>query len=302
MKNNRPRILETAVEICLPLASFGYNAYKYPNPTAIAKWFIYLTNWKMMFLFGEGIVKINVMRKSSLIEADSHSEPLPIQNNDLETPLQDNSHQAPSADELKESKQVSLRIITLNMVLTADLLYWILDRSWDDTYLSVIFHSLDLAVLSTTYLYSDTPMLSHPQFKNRLVSDHVIPCLLLVTYALFYGLYQGVGNETDQVGNPPYAVLDYHGDASTRALTYVYSAALPFVMTVVNGALLKLMDVIQSKLHPETHVVKALPRFYQRVSGFVSGLLPSGIWSRRRVAESGVNSDAAPASRCCPST
>lgn len=251
MRKEKVYLTKAGVEIGLFVLSFSYNAIKYDNIIDVLKWFVYLTNWKMKFLMVDGSMEIknSCCNPSAVIPSESYSlstlelsSPQTVGSPDegpinLAFPLLPNS---------TAEKSTFRRMLTLHMVLTADLLYVALDRTVDSSYLSIPFHSLDAIVLLTAYVYCNTPVLTHNKRK-----DFFVPMAVLYAYAFFYLIYQGVFHGTNQEGEPPYEVLNYHGDQITVIKTCIYSFALPIFMPLINRTVLEITEAVQLRVHED---------------------------------------------------
>lgn len=289
------------LEMSMLAASFIRHIVEYPHQTG--KYFVYLTNYKMLSLGVDSAVKIYKIKQALNIETlkepllpEAQPDPevdgeamieLPIP--DLTPDLKEEQIEA----KLEILRKPSWEIPTLNLVITVDLLYWTLDRTggWP----SYILHSLDMITLPVIYAAADTPVLSSPVLRRRFVPDHLLPFAELVIYAVFYFLYQGIGDGTNENSDPPYAVLDWHEKPD---LTAIYSTVLPVVMPVLNAILLKILDRIQQKLHPN-HEVKDYGgqhiciRIVNTVKNCLSSVISVCIWRRDNMqSPQPVNADA----------
>ncbi len=273
-----------ATEIVLTFTSFVRHLITYPGQTGI--WFAYLTDWKMMLSSLDGLVKFYKIIKALNISSFEEELLTDEKNLTMTTGTSTNTTQLNTDEKALADKRLEilrepiLEIPSLNIVMAVDFLYWGLDRSGD--WLSVILHLLDLLILSMVYLAADTPVLSSSKLKNRFVRDHIIPFAILLIYAIFYYVYQGVFGLSNEEGNPPYAVLDWNKSPDSTAL---YSSILPFAMTILNGTLIKLLEMTQKKLHSDHEVKDYSSRQRNncctKITSFLSNLIPSSIWSRR---------------------
>lgn len=279
-----------ALEFSLLTASFIRHLLEYPGQTG--KWFVYLTDWKMLSLGVDGAIKIYKIKQASNVTLlteqlvqETEIDPEKTQSGSIVelpnmSPVDEDKRRDLAEEKLKILQEPGWEIPTLNLAITVDLLYWGLDRSggWP----SYILHSLDAIALPVIYAAADTPVLSSPILKNRFVQDHIVPFTELAIYAVFYGLYQGVGGGTDENGDPPYAVLDWHEKPVSTA---IYSTVLPVAMPVINAILLKLLEQIQKKIHPG-HQIKDYSRqnicirITNKVKNCVSSVISVCIWSR----------------------
>ncbi|MBS0351512.1 MAG: hypothetical protein JSR33_10080 [Proteobacteria bacterium] len=222
-------------EITLFLLSLIYQLVKYSDAATRAKWLIFLTDWKMLAIAADG--SLDVIRSLNTIIKYCKG-----------------STDKPKLEDSRDSVFTRIRTWVFSAFTTVSILYAVLDRKVDSNHpeISILNHLLDTLLCTLTYILSDIPI-----GTRELLIDYGIPVLFLGSYAVFYGIYQGGFDGTDEDGNLPYSVLNWRADNTTDlVLTGVYSVVLPIVMPMLARLFNFLVDTIQNIIHPR-HEVEA---------------------------------------------
>jgi hypothetical protein len=179
----------------------------------------------------------------------------PANQDELNTPFVDRSEAKPMLNNTREGGTAWLRLVATQGNLTVDLVFWGLIHKLNPNAPGVTFTNHTVSLTTLVYILTNTPILTGKVYK-----DFLTPILLLYGYAATLITYQKGFD-----GDSPYAPsVDLNSEDPT--VSWVEILALPVLMPLVNGALIKAAEWVQAKWHgdqanPKVYDSRVFPTF-----------------------------------------
>lgn len=261
--------------IPIPIIVFIKNGFltKDMGPGGPFLYFAYLTHVKDIAVMAGIAVPDAIRARNAIKERNTLTSPLSIQEDnevgyvDLESTEWDKENALLPTYEItdtSDSLRTFVRYQTMNLVITADLLFYILvaphveepktSLDYAVLALTVLNHSFDALVLFPKFIRYNTPLYTSGTLCKRVLKEYVAPVVTDASYAAtcLYALQKA--GVTDEKGNTLYPGIDFEKDPIG---TLILCAVLAVGMPAMNKMIFVISGAIQFGIHSPAGSVKA---------------------------------------------